>query len=369
MAITLSNDDEPRAEPAMTDGPGSRLKKARVEKKLEVEDVAGRLRLHVRTIQSIEADDYEHLPAPTFVRGYLRGYARIVDLPADSIVNAYDENDFGPPPLVPDISSREETKSTDFPVRLATYAVIGVLVLLVVLWWQSGSDSSLIAPLQQPLSDDTASGAVVNLQTQEISNLPEADAAIFDEPNSLELDTTPSETAQTIEDTSATLEAATTIESGTLDELGESVEATIIEEAAGVTQTPGSGDEPALAEAQTSLTAIEPSINTSSEPIPRLSPARVADGSTLSLTLAKESWLEIYDADGKRLFYDLAKPDTPITITESGPFRLIIGYAQDAVLRYNGDVVDLAPYTFAGVAKLDVGANPSAAGTQATDQL
>ncbi len=71
---------------------GSTLKRARAQQNLSVEDVARELRLSVRQIEALERDDHAGLPGRTFVRGFVRHYARLVQLDQDTIVALYDQS-------------------------------------------------------------------------------------------------------------------------------------------------------------------------------------------------------------------------------------------------------------------------------------
>ena len=140
-------------------GPGQRLRQGREHVNLSIEEVAARLHLDTRTVRCLEADQYEELPAPTFVRGYLRSYARLLNLAAQPIIDAFDRRGLEPPALIPDISTSEETTSTDAPMRLATASIIIMLLAGVVLWWNaevgtnwlvgSPDEAALTTPAQQ----------------------------------------------------------------------------------------------------------------------------------------------------------------------------------------------------------------------------
>ncbi len=77
-------------EPALTskDSPGMILSAARAELKWDIADVAANLNLRVSVIEALEKDDYADLPGPTFVRGYLRAYARLLGIDESSVVNS-----------------------------------------------------------------------------------------------------------------------------------------------------------------------------------------------------------------------------------------------------------------------------------------
>jgi cytoskeletal protein RodZ len=59
---------------------GERLRAAREEKKLSLEDVAAQTRIPQRHLEAIEAADWEKLPAPTYTVGFAKNYAAVVGL-------------------------------------------------------------------------------------------------------------------------------------------------------------------------------------------------------------------------------------------------------------------------------------------------
>ena len=348
MAIGQSNDSELNEDLAL--GPGKRLREVRIARNLEVEDIAARLRLHVRTIKSIEADDYEHLPAPTFVRGYLSGYARLLDLPRGPIVESYERNDFAPPMLVPDISKREEIKSTDFPVRLVTYAIAGILIIFVTIWWQSQ---------QSPRVSDQGSDTSFASQTFDaVPDTPtsEVDGLAIDQID----ETTPQGGAPSSVTTGNNVD--TNVESALSDSLNEAhaqttvdLEENSVQDATPVETVPVASDDsdvsPAL-EDDTAITQPEPG---------ELGVNR------LKMFFSHESWVEIYAEDGKKLFYNLARAGVTIDISEAGAIRVVLGYPEGVKIEFNGKPFDQGPHTTAGIARftLDASANtPSIAESQ-----
>jgi cytoskeleton protein RodZ len=59
---------------------GQMLREARESQGLSVEEVATRLRLMQRQVEAIEADDFASLGQPVFARGFVRNYAKLLDL-------------------------------------------------------------------------------------------------------------------------------------------------------------------------------------------------------------------------------------------------------------------------------------------------
>lgn len=68
---------------------GAQLKKAREEKGLQIDAVASQMRLGISMIQDIERNQFKDLPG-TFIRGYVRGYAKLVGLDGDELIKQYD---------------------------------------------------------------------------------------------------------------------------------------------------------------------------------------------------------------------------------------------------------------------------------------
>ena len=69
-------------------GPGERLRSARVSAGLELSKVAAQLHLNDAMVHALERDDYRAMPGRVFIRGYLRNYARLVGVPAESVLSS-----------------------------------------------------------------------------------------------------------------------------------------------------------------------------------------------------------------------------------------------------------------------------------------
>ena len=65
--------------------PGESLRQGRERAGFTQEDIAGKLKLAPRQIAAIEIGDWAALPERTFTRGFMRNYARLVDIDPDSL--------------------------------------------------------------------------------------------------------------------------------------------------------------------------------------------------------------------------------------------------------------------------------------------
>jgi len=80
---------EDEVQVAPKQGSGSLLAAARKQQNKTVEEIAGALNLSATQIRTIELDQSEGLPEPTYVRGYIRSYARLLGLNEDEVLDHY----------------------------------------------------------------------------------------------------------------------------------------------------------------------------------------------------------------------------------------------------------------------------------------
>ena len=139
----METNEQEITEPVVSRGPGMRLREARESAGLTLEEVAARLRLRLELVRALEEDDYKQLPSAAFVSGYLRSYARLLDLPAEDIVAAY-VRPSAEPPLVSPVMPPRQRRSGDLPVKLVTYLIIALLVILAMAWWAARRPSATV---------------------------------------------------------------------------------------------------------------------------------------------------------------------------------------------------------------------------------
>lgn len=72
-----------------TDYTGALLRQVREALGIELREVAERSKIGIGYLQSLEADAFDRLPAPVYVRGFLTEYARILGLDAERVKDTY----------------------------------------------------------------------------------------------------------------------------------------------------------------------------------------------------------------------------------------------------------------------------------------
>ena len=105
-------------------GVGQRLRKAREAAGLSREDVAARLKMPARVVQSLEEEDWSRLGAPVFVRGQLRSYSRLLGLVTSPPLEASGLAPVEPPALVPRSYTPRMHRLVEQGTRKLVYIVI-----------------------------------------------------------------------------------------------------------------------------------------------------------------------------------------------------------------------------------------------------
>jgi len=269
---------------------GELLSKAREKLSLSQQDIASKLNLKEDIISALDANDFDKLPAPTYVRGYIRSYARAVNLNADSLINIYGGVAEAPPEILPDVKPTIQASRRDTPIKAMTYLLTFTIVILFIAWWQG----------QNIVSSDFFSSEV---KTSEGGEYPGGFTYTYNiviHPETLYVPE--------------------------IDELGDS-------------------------ELQLDdILSIEGSLDLNAQT--NLTPSAISD--TLNMELTAESWIEVSDVSGKKLYMDLTKPGKIISITGTAPFSVKLGNARAVSVKFNGKPYDTSKHTIAGVARFQL---------------
>lgn len=120
--------------------PGERLKLARQSKGLTIADVASQLNLSCRYIQALEDSDFGVLPGTAFVKGYIRAYARCLEIPADELVGRFNDlygSADNQRPVKTVNKVRRQVKLGDPMVISSVIVFFAILLGFMVWWWQT----------------------------------------------------------------------------------------------------------------------------------------------------------------------------------------------------------------------------------------
>lgn len=116
---------------------GRTLAEARATRNLSVAEVAQQLKLSATQVEALEADAYDRLPGPVFVRGFVRNYARLLELDVETLVSQVELPRVTTPataaiPLSRNIPFPEQGRTNWLPYAALLTLVIGAVLVFEV---------------------------------------------------------------------------------------------------------------------------------------------------------------------------------------------------------------------------------------------
>jgi hypothetical protein len=127
---------------------GNSLREARLRQQLDFPELEQQTKIRAKYLKALEDEDFDVLPAPTYVKGFLRNYADALGLEGQLYVDEYNsrfvtgEEDI---PLRPrDYQRRPQPLAPRFETRGVLLAVgaIAVVAALVIAGWKWGTSGN-----------------------------------------------------------------------------------------------------------------------------------------------------------------------------------------------------------------------------------
>ncbi|HEX8595098.1 MAG TPA: RodZ family helix-turn-helix domain-containing protein [Pseudomonas sp.] len=300
--------------------PGETLRQARENKNWSLPDVALRLNLTVTSLSNLEAGDFDKLPGHTFARGYVRAYAKLLDLDQTALVNQFDQytGTDGKGSAVHALGRIEE------PVRLShnILRIVSLLLLVVLvgggfLWWQDQASQRGKEPLSitpEHVEVESADG------TTQIHPL--------DEPED-----------QAVTEGLSSNQAPLPLNSGSP-----------------ATETQSAPSTGVPAPSHSVPATVTPSTPVAAAPAATEPAVEVPAGAgQVTLQFSGDCWTQIKDAGGKIIFAGLKHKGDSLNVNGKPPLELTLGNPPGVSANYNGQPIDLSSFTNGRTARLKLG--------------
>lgn len=290
---------------------GKLLSQARERMGLTQEAVAERLCLKVSTVREIDEDIKPAGVEPTFLRGYMRLYARTVHVPEAELSALLKTDESTPTYSVTPMQSyslgKKRKKREGWLMKLTWLIVIALIAMVGVWWWQDHQvqKNELVTMANQ--------NDLILSQQEDAANQVELSNSSGDNQEPLV-----SNPASTSDDSALTLSSTQPIESQT-------------EEPQPVRTVP-------LPNASSSTAVIDRTQSTETT-----APAPVTND-TLVLNFKGQCWLEIRDANNKILFSGTKNSGDKLELEGKLPYSLNIGAPSNVDVQLNGNAVDLSRF-------------------------
>ncbi len=278
---------------------GERLKAAREAKGLSAQKAADQLHLDAWVIEALESGDYVRIGPSVYVKGHLKRYAGLIGLPPCEILGADATRSSAPAAAAAQPSTLRLRTSAPGgqQSRWVPLAALAVAVVLAGLYWRTTWKPRMAA---LPTDSHAPSEPVV-------------------------------------------ARAASTAEDGALPAAANAEEA-----GAGRIGDAGNGG----AMIATAASGAVAAARGDADSIAGVGPAK------LRLSFSADSWVDVHDAAGRRLFAGNGRANSVKTIAGAAPMKVYLGFASGVQLEVNNHAVAIGPKFVAGdVARFEAGAD------------
>lgn len=289
---------------------------ARIAKQLTQQDVSNSLRFSLKQIDALETNTFSALPDAMITRGFIRNYARLLELDAEPLLAYYRAHvpDEQPNSLAVQ-SSMQQVKLTKDSKPWLSYILGSILVLLFLVAWFFYMDympKLASAPTEKIVA--VAGGSEPSLESTSLT-LPEI-----------------------------ALPAAERQAGIAVNELDTSnINVTVAEVAtssaqANVNFPPDTEKDSDLAVGQRDLP-----------------PSNTVAGlgvKAVSMSFSEQTWVSMTDKSGQIIFEKMLHAGDTESVEGLPPFNLVIGNAKATKLEFSGKSVDLAAHTKNNVARI-----------------
>lgn len=315
--------------------PGETLRQARESNGWSLAEVALKLNLTSTSLANLEAGAFDKLPGHTFARGYIRAYAKLLGIDQAVLVQEFDQftGTDAQGSNVHGLGRIEE------PTRVShtILRIVSLLLLIAVVgggfvWWQdqtSQRNKDLTSNAMEHVEVESADG------TTQIHPLDEPeDQAVVEGQAAPQA---PATAEQPVPDagTAPAATAAVPTPAAPTTAAAPVAQAPVVPTPAPATPAPAAPAAPAMS--------------------PPTSPALIAGDGRVQITFIADCWTQVTDGNGKVLFSGLKRKGDTLDQGGKPPLTLRLGFARGAQVAYNGQPVDVAPFTSGETARLKLG--------------
>lgn len=332
--------------PSKPEGPGRLLTDARLKLGLEPQNVAEMLHLREYQIRALEADDYDNLPEPTYVKGYLRAYCQLLSIDPEKIVKMYSDSVLPPSrESFEGLATEKQAASNDNLVKLVSFAMIALVAGLAIVFWLTSQEPS--ATSEKTASTETSSEKTNQVPTTVVNDSEQTAPSEMPTPTTEEKTTKP-ETKPAVPEEKP---APAKVEPQPAQATAQKVEPSRPVEAPKPTAAATSTESATPASPPTSSAGL----NTERSLLPD---ANQGGNSRLLIKTTKESWVDIRDARGNKLIYETVPAGREIPLEGTAPFSVFLGNADAVQVILNGKPFDFSSSKRGLTARFEVATKP-----------
>lgn len=295
-------------------GPGQLLTSAREKAGLTQEQVADKLNFRLTLVKEIESEQFDSSLPDTFNRGYLKNYAKLVDISIEDVLMSYESLNIAKKQgaEMQSFSKGTEKEAENNRIMWLSYLVLAILIAATIMWWMQNVENSKKVTITEDKIENIES--VSNAEIQE---------AIDNTSNQQSETTEPNDSSKIVDDAQTT--------ENELD--------------AQVNNAPVIDIQEVADNSQILQTVIEESALQQQEASTRVQ---------LEFTFSGDCWVNIYDATGERIAWGVKKSGYVMSVDGQAPFKVTLGKPELVKLSYDGEPVDLSSFNAGDIAKFEL---------------
>jgi cytoskeleton protein RodZ len=333
-------------------GIGARLRAGREKLGLTVLQVAERIHTDPKIVDAIEAENYEALGAPVYARGHIRHYAELVGESEAELIALYSRSS---KVAQPDLTRIVKAPSGLDSNKLVAPALLVIAVFAVAgaVWWVSALSKKKPQLSETHVVGEEAPAAAPDATATQAQPAPSGGTgANAMQGRSGGTAAAPGGTAMQGRPGTAVPQGAApaparpggVANSGRAQGQGGATASTPTT-AATQGRSGSAKDAPTAAAAQARTGRVAggpPSSGSSASVAGAAAPARSKNQAQVTLHYSADSWTEVYDASGARLFYDVGAANSVQTVVGKPPLRVVLGNASGVAVEFNGHNTSVA---------------------------
>lgn len=320
--------------------PGARLRYEREQRNLSIQNVADHLYLESRVIKCLEDDEYDSLPQGIFIRGYIRNYAKYLEISSEPLIKKYREI-IGEVEEISRSDSSQQQKQTkktkqasskDLWFKLLTFAIVIASFLLMALWRLNSNDSQTATKGENSAELTNGEESIQVPISFEEGDVPPSEESGTNPENTVENSTTSTTNTTAVTPTSPTnpVNTTTTTNANATTNTGTTAPSNTTNTNSAATTTNMTGQPPT----PTTSSVIQGTEGTSLA-------NQTVDGNTIKLLFDDSAWIAIYDSTEKELRSSVANKGEEITLKGKPPFKIKSAKLDYIRIEYKGQITAL----------------------------
>ncbi|MCF4010157.1 RodZ domain-containing protein [Rheinheimera sp. UJ63] len=318
----MTNDEQLEASSAPELTVGQILRQTREKRGLSLKDVAQQLNLKAEVLQCIEADEPDKNILPTFMRGYVRAYARYLKLPELPLLKQFEQAhhvNSAPVKTMKTFSNRQAKQQTEARFMWLTYLIAAILLASLAIWFWQGSRDFVT-------SDSLPTSSTTPALTESSGTIPLTQTVT--QPSSWESPPAANNAADNSNEPESSVSESVTQSNPSA--LPSSVP---------VVELPAPSTDTLLAPENNEL-ATESFGDSNDSGLDRL-----------KMTFAENCWIDVVDASGERVAYGTKQAGYIMELNAKAPFVITLGNPSVVAIELNQQPYDMSKYPGGRVAK------------------